>query len=191
MKNVWRVFLLLILLTSFTLIGCEGKSQIRVLKSDEVLNTQDRVIKSHFDDWTSTLEKLSYSYSIDSEEMIIALVFKNKDKWVYREYKVKNGETLELKNDEGQLCYISLPANRTIAYSWSMLNAENPLKPEDVTYDEWIRIPFKNERNVEGENYDRQVFDLSKGKRKLPITIQYKHNTEIREDIFEFVIKRP
>ncbi len=189
MVNTNRVLLLLLLLISATLIGCGQQKKVVILKTNESLNTEAREIKGFSNDWVKTLEGLSYSYSTSSEEKIIALVFKRSDKWFYREYQVKNGETLTLETNEGQLSYVSLPANRTITYNWCMLGGENAVESEAVAYNEWIRIPFHNKRVTEGDNYDRQVFDLSHGEKKLPIKFQYKHSSENRDDVFECVIK--
>lgn len=189
MININRVLPLLLILISATLIGCGQQKQVVIVKTDEPLDTAAREIKNFSTDWVKMLEGLSYRYSTSSDEKIVALVFKQSDKWFYKEYSVKNGETLPFDADMGQLMYVSLPANRTIAYSWRMLESENLMDSKGTDYTEWLTIPFDNENNAEGENYDRQVFDLSSSEKQPPLKFQYKHNSENSDDVFEFLIE--
>lgn len=189
MVNIDRILLLFIILVAATFIGCKQQKQVVVLTTNESLNTEAREIRNFSNNWVKALERLSYSYSTSPDEKIIALVFKRDDKWFYKEYVVKIGETLTLEPGEGQLAYVTLPANKTIAYSWLMIENENSDEPEKVSYKEWIHIPFDNKKEVEGENYDRQVFDLTAGENRLPLKFLYNHINNDRNDAFECVIQ--
>lgn len=183
-------FITLSLLTTILLAGCDQQKNIVKIELKEQLNTESRELKDFPNDGVKSLEKMSYSYSTNQENKIIALIFKENDKWSYREYWVENGENLTLKGDEGQLIYLSLPANRTVAYSWSLISSGNSEVANEVTYNEWFHIPFDNAQGTVGENYDRQIFDLSTLNKSLPFKLEYKHSSEERKEIFECIIEK-
>lgn len=179
----------LIILISIILSGCTQSDQISVIKTDEVLITDAKEIKNFSTDWVKELSDLTYTYSIASNDKIITLIYNRNNNWFYKEYRITNGDIIKIKPSDGQLTYASLPANRTITYSWYVNKNQNSQNNELTSYDNWIHIPFNNSTESEGENYDRQIFDLSPTNSSIQINFIYKSMNNSSSDTFIFEIQ--
>lgn len=189
MQVLRKTIFSLVILISIILSGCTQSDQISVIKTDEVLITDAKEIKNFSTDWVKELSDLPYTFSIASNDKIITLIFNRNNNWFYKEYRITNGDIIKIKPSDGQLTYASLPANRTITYSWYVNKNQNSQNNELTSYDNWIHIPFNNSTESEGEDYDRQIFDLSPTNSSIQINFIYKSMNNNSSDTFIFEIQ--
>ena len=145
------------------------------------------------DNLKSVLSKQKYYYTTDSDKKYISVITCKSDTAVMNQFLTKNGDVIELEMPYDSTVVISLPANRTIAYGWSLdnMNDNSLLQPYDYS---WIKIT----RNIigiikDGENYDRQNFYFkASGAGNEDFTVRYQNMSDQsmeNEDCFEINFK--
>ncbi|MGO1368824.1 MAG: protease inhibitor I42 family protein [Senegalia sp. (in: firmicutes)] len=99
---------------------------------------------------------------------------------------MSNNEKLNLYIPLDSNFIISLPANRTIYYTWNTKNEINK-KIISIKGRLWIDIPIpKSDRDKEGTNYDRQNFHFkSLRPENQKIIMKYENKSKQNNDFFE------
>lgn len=134
------------------------------------------------------LSSQKYLYSTDTNKKYIALItYKSKNVSI-NQYLIRKDGAIDLSVPEDSQFVISLPANRTIAYTW---NIKNNINNGIIQFDKrsWIEIPMPAKIETTGDNYDRQNFyfsPLKTGNEKL--VIRYEHQTQQQNEYFEVTI---
>lgn len=133
-----------------------------------------------------TLRNLRYSYSTNIDKKYAAVITCQSKKALINQYLVNKDGIVDCTVTKDSNIIISLPANRTIAYTWNIKNNldNGVIQLENRT---WINIPIpESEKGKTGVNYDRQNFyykTIKAGNEK--IIIRYEHQTEQRDEYFE------
>lgn len=166
------------------MMGCD-QNVLLDEQSSKLLNYNFKI--SNLTNIDKSLTKQRYSYSTDiSKKYIAVIIYKSKDASM-KQYIVSKDETINLTVPEDSNFIISLPANRTISYTWNM---EDTLNNGEIQLENrsWINIPIpKSEKNISGTNYDRQNFYLKPIKSgNGKITMIYKPNEKLDSNSFRF-----
>lgn len=176
----------MLIISLILVIGC-SKNVFLDEQNGKLLNYNFKI--SRFSNIEKTLEKQRYSYSTNIDKKYVAVITYKSKKATIKQYAVSRDELLDVTVPIGSSFVISLPANRTIAYTW---NIKNNIDNKIINFENrsWIRIPMpKAFRGMEGSNYDRQNFyfkPLKSGSEKL--VMRYEHKNEERDEFFEITI---
>jgi predicted secreted protein len=134
----------------------------------------------------NTLRKQRYSYSTNTDKKYAAVITYQSKNATMNQYFVNKDGTVDLTIPKNSLFIVSLPANRTIAYTW---NIKNSIDNGIIHFENrsWIDIPMpKSSKRTTGDNYDRQNFyfkPLKSGSEKL--VMRYEPQTEQSNYCFE------
>lgn len=134
----------------------------------------------------SILSDQKFIYSTNTEKKYAAVISYKLDVASLKQYPVENSGTVDLTIPKGSNFILSLPANKTIAYTWNIKdeNAEESVRFENRT---WIEVDSpKPPKDSTGVDYSRQNFHfraLKEGNTK--IVMRYEHQTEERNEYFE------
>lgn len=144
-------------------------------------------IKINYENIDKLLSNLKFEYSTSIDKKYITVVTCQPQKNILIEqYLIDKDGTLGLSMPKNSEFIISLPANRTIAYTW---NINNNINNGIIQFNKqsWANIPMPiSENNRIGENYDRQNFffnTVKVGSEK--IVIRYEHQTEKNNNFFQ------
>lgn len=173
--------LLIIFLTLAT--GCSQNVLLNEQNS-KLLNYNFKIADLKNIDNTLSNQKYSYSTNID-KNYVAVITYQSKNASI-NQYLVNKNGTVDFTVPKGSLFIISLPANRTITYTW---NIKNSIDNRIIKFENrsWTKIPMpKSEKSASGVNYDRQDFyfrPLKAGNEK--VVLRYEHQTEQTDDFFE------
>lgn len=137
-----------------------------------------------------TLQQLHYKYSDNINKRSIAIAVFDKHEGIMNEYEVANGAVININIPKGENFVISLPANKTIEYTW---NITNKLGINVIEFQNRSWIPIYSTpilKDAAGTSYDRQNFyfeSINIGSEN--IKMKYAHQSEARDEFFEFTIK--
>lgn len=168
------------------MIGC-SKNVFLDEQSSKLLNYDFKI--SDIRNIDKTLSKQRYSYSTYIDKKFVAVIIYKSKNASMQQFSINKDGTVDLTISKNANFIISLPANRTITYSW---NIKNDIDSGIVQFENWswIDIPMpKAEKGSTGTNYDRQNFyfkPLKQGNQK--IVIRYEHQTEQRDEFFEITL---
>lgn len=139
-----------------------------------------------FEDMDKELSNQKYSYSTDIDKKYVAIATFKSEKTLINQYLINKDGTLDLNLPIGTLFAISLPANRTVAYTW---NIKNNLDNGVIQYENrsWIYSTLpKTEINTDGMSYDRQNFYFISGLiGNEKVVMRYEYQAEQNNDYFE------
>lgn len=102
------------------------------------------------------------------------------------QFLINKDGSLDINIPKGSSFILSLPANRTVTYTWNIKNTiENGIIRTDSR--SWIEIPLpRSAKGKDGANYDRQNFyfnTVNSGNEK--IVLRYEPQTEQGNEYFE------
>lgn len=178
-------FSLLIILTMIV-TGC-SKNVLLDEQDSNLLNYSFKI--SNLKDIDKTLSNQKYSYSTNIDNKYVAVITHHSKKASINQYLINKDGKVDLTIDKDSNFIISLPANRTITYTW---NIKNSMDTGIIQLDNrsWIDIAIPKSKNgYDGVNYDRQNFyfkPIKAGNEK--IIMRYEHGTEQRDEYFEITL---
>jgi predicted secreted protein len=135
------------------------------------------------------LSNQKFIYSTNTDRKYIAVITNKLDIASLKQYPVEKDGTVDLTIPKGSNFVLSLPANKTIAYTWNIKSEDNE---GNIRFDSraWIEVDSsKPPKNSVGIDYSRQNFHfraLKEGNTKL--VMRYEHQTEESNEYFEVTI---
>lgn len=184
--DIRKYTLSLLIIALVVMSGC-SKNVLIDEQSSELLNYDFRI--SDIKNIDNTLSDQKYSYSTYIDKKFIAVITYKSEKASIEQYLINKDGEIDLTASKDSNFIISLPANRTITYTWNVKNTINKgiVQLENRS---WIEIPIPDSENgKDGVNYDRQNFyfkPLKSGKQK--IVMRYEHQTEQQDESFEITL---
>ncbi|MDF2883900.1 MAG: hypothetical protein K0R54_4465 [Clostridiaceae bacterium] len=176
---------LLIVLLVFT-TGC-SQNVLLDEQNSKLLNYNFKI--SDLNNVDKTLSKQRYSYSTNTDKRYVAVITYQSKNATINQYLVDKDGAVDVSIPKGSFFIVSLPANRTITYTW---NIKNSIDNGIIHFEDrsWIDIPMsKSSKGTTGENYDRQNFyfkPLKSGNEKL--VMRYEHQTGQENDFFKLLL---
>jgi len=173
----------LLILLSIIATGC-SKNVVLDEDNGNILNYNFKI--ADIENIDETLSNQKYAYSTNIENKYVAVITYQSKTASLMQYLIGKYGTVDLTVPKDSSFIISLPANRTIAYTW---NIEKVIDNGVIQFANrsWIEIPMpESEKGKEGANYDRQNFyfkPLKSGDEK--VVLRYEHQTEQQDDFFE------
>ena len=178
-KYIFSLLIIFLVLAT----GCSKKVLITKQNSN-LLNYNFKILDLKNID--KTLSNQSYSYYIYTDKKYVAVVTYQSENASINQYLINKDGTLDLTVPKDTNFIISLPANRTVAYTWNIKDGIHNGVIQFVNRS-WIGIPMpKSEEGKDGANYDRQNFyfkPIKSGNQKM--VMRYEHQTEQRDEFFE------
>jgi len=185
MKKTGLIFFVIFLL---------GTLLFRNIKQNVILNNEESKSLDYYfkikkdENINSVLSRQRYYYTTDINKKYIAVITYNDDTASMKQFLTENGGEIKLKIPYGSLIAISLPANRTISYQWTLKNRNYDSILHLYDYS-WIRIPYNVFGVKDGENYDRQNFYFKvsdEGSDKINIRYESMSEESVeKDDYFE------
>lgn len=181
--NFTKFFCGLIIILTIIVTGC-SKNILLDEQDSNLLNYNFKI--ANLKNIDKTLSNQKYSYSTNTDKKYISVITHHSKNATINQYLINKDGKVDLTIDKDSNFIISLPANRTITYTW---NIKNSIDKGIIQLDNrsWIDIPIpKSEKGNDGTSYDRQNFyfnPIKEGNEK--IVMRYEHETEQRDEYFE------
>lgn len=173
-------------LTIIIFILTTGCSQKAILDNQNSKSLNYNFKISDLKNIDNTLSNQLYSYDTSIDKKYVAVITYQSRNASINQYLVNNNGTINCTVHKGSNFIISLPANRTITYTWNIKNdIDNGIIQLKNRY--WIDVSApKSEKSKIGVSYDRQNLyfnSIKTGNEK--VVMRYEHKAEQRNEFFE------
>jgi len=153
-----KTILIIAIIFSLGILFLVNMERNLIINNEKDVQTEYSFKITEKENLNSVLSEQKYYYTTDYDKKYISVITCKSDTAVMNQFLTKNGDVIELEMPYDSTVVISLPANRTIAYGWSLDNMNDNSLLQLYDYS-WIKIPGNIIGTIkDGENYDRQNF---------------------------------
>lgn len=178
-----KTILILGIMCCALMMGC-SKNVLLDEENSELLNYDFKI--ENMMNVDNTLSKQTYCYTKCVDKKYVAVIIYNSDTASMNQYAINKDGTVDITIPKDCGFILSLPANRTITYTW---NIKNNFENGIIEFEDrsWIYIPIPRfeQKSIE-INYDRQNFyfePIKLGNEKLVMRYEYERGQ--RNKFFE------